>query len=828
MDSILLDVRLALRLLARNPAFTATVALSLALGIGANTAIFTLLDAVMWRTLPVADPGGLRVIAPNLTYQQYRRLADDNQVADLAAYSTVRLNVSVDGSVEPTTDGQLVTGGYFPLLGVVPSLGRAIGPEDDTVPNGHPVAMISAGYWQRRFGRLPSVLGQSISISGTPFTIIGVTPPEFFGVEVGMNPDLYIPVMMQPTAMPAFENLLDKPIIFRSWLTALARLKPGVQQAAAEGALQGLWLQTLPGPLPPGENPFRLNPASTGLSSLRRQFSQPLFVLMAVVGLVLLIACANTASLLLARASARRPEFAMRLALGASRWRLIKQLLIESATLAALGGLSGIILARWATHLLVVFMSSGRSPITLDLNPNLRILAFTAAVSAVTGLLFGLAPALGAARLNLWPTLKNAGSLSSRSRGLLRPGKVLAVFQLAVSVPILVASGLFIRSLQGLSGEDFGVPRDRVLVVRVEPRGSDQRNIPGTTARLDRVYRDLIEKVRAIPGVRLVSIGQSTPTSPLGGAGTQVTLPSGDKVRVPLLMLYAGYFATVGVPMAAGREFEEGDLAANAAAVCIVNEAFGRTVFPGENPLGKPCYNGRRPNVNDTTGPRYASGPEDYHIVGVVRDSRYTNPRGEPDPIIYTTFLQTGTGRGQMVLHVRVAGEAGQVVPQIRDEVLRVDPTLPAFDVHTLAEEMDAALVRERLIALLSMLFGGLALLLASLGLYGLLSFGVVQRTSELGVRMALGAGRGDVVRLVLKEATTLVIVGLAVGVPAALAAARLASSQISVLLFRLRPTDPLTIAIAALGLAAVAMVAAYLPARRASRVNPLTALKAE
>jgi predicted permease len=828
MESLLLDLRLAFRLLVRSPAFTATVALSLALGIGANTAIFTLLDTVLWRTLPVKDPGGLRVIAPNVTYQQYRRLADDNQAADLAAYSTVRLNVSVNGAVEPTTDGQLVTGGYFPLLGVTPILGRAIGPDDDRVPNGHPVAMISAGYWQRRFGRNPSVLGQSLSISGSSFTIIGVTPPEFFGVEVGMNPDIYIPVMMQPTAMPAFENLLDKPIIFRTWLTALARLRPGVQRTAAQGSLQALWLQTLPGPLPPGENPFGLNPAATGLSSLRRQFSQPLFVLMAVVGLVLLIACANTASLLLARASARRPEFAMRLALGAGRWRLIRQLLVESVTLAALGGLCGIVLARWATHLLVVFMSSGRSPIALDLNPNPRILVFTAAISAATGLLFGLAPALGAARLDLWPALKNAGSLSSRGRGLLRPGKVLAVFQLALSVPILVAAGLFIRSLQGLSGDDFGVSRDRVLVVRVEPRGSDQRNIPGTTARLDQVYRNLLEKVRAIPGVRMASIGQSTPTNPLGGAGTPLTLPSGDKVRVPLVMLYAGYFATVGVPMAAGREFEESDLVPNAATVCIVNEAFVRRVFPGQNPLGKPCYTGRRPNVNDTTGPRYATAPEDYHIVGVVRDSRYINPRGDAEPVIYTTFLQTGTGRGQMVLHVRVAGEAGQVLPQIRDEVLRVDPTLPAFDVHTLAEEMDAALVRERLIAMLSTLFGGLALLLASIGLYGLLSFGVVQRTSELGVRMALGAGRGDVVRLVLSEAMILVVAGLAVGVPAALATARLTSSQISGLLFGLRASDPLTIALAALGLTAVALVAAYLPARRASRVNPLAALKAE
>jgi predicted permease len=828
MDSLLKDVRLALRLLARSPGFTVTVALSLALGIGANTAIFTLLDTVMWRTLPVADPGGLWVLVPNLTYQQHRKLADENQAADLAAYSSVRLNVSVNGSVEPTTDGQLVTGGYFPLLGVTPALGRAIGPDDDRIPNGHPVAMIGAGYWQRRFGRDPSVLGQTISISGSSFTVIGVTPPEFFGVEVGMNPDIYIPVMMQPTAMPAFENLLDKPIIFRTWLTSIGRLKPGVQEAAAEGTLQALWAETLPDRLPPGENPFRLNPAANGLSSLRRQFSQSLFVLMGVVGIVLLIACANTANLLLARAGARRPEFAMRLALGAGRWRLIRQLLVESLLLAALGGVSGILLARLATQLLVVFMSSGRSPISLDLNPNVSILAFTTAISVATGLLFGLAPALGATRFDLWPALKNAAALAARGRGTFRPGKLLAVCQVALSLPVLVAAGLFIRSLQGLSGENFGVPRESVLVVRVEPRGSDQRNIPGTTARLDRTYRELLEKVRGIPGVRTASIGQSTPTSPFGGAGTQVTLPSGDTRRVPLVMLYAGYFATMGIPIAAGREFDEADLFATAPAVCIVNEAFVRMVLPGENPLGKRCFTGRRPNVNDTTGPRYSTPAEDYRIVGVVKDSRYTNPRGEPEAVIYTTFLQTGTGRGQMVLHVRVAGRADSVVPRIRDEVLRVDPSLPAFDVHTLAEEMDAALVRERLIAMLSTLFGGLALLLVSVGLYGLLMFGVVQRRGELGVRMALGAGRGDVVWLVLRDAMMLVVIGLAVGVPAALATARLASSQLSGLLFGLKGTDPLTIAVASLGLAAVALLAAYLPARRASRVDPLAALKAE
>jgi predicted permease len=297
-----------------------------------------------------------------------------------------------------------------------------------------------------------------------------------------------------------------------------------------------------------------------------------------------------------------------------------------------------------------------------------------------------------------------------------------------------------------------------------------------------------------------------------------------------MAMLYANYFATMGIPIAAGREFDEGDLAENAPSVCVVNEAFVRRVFPGENPIGKTCFSGRRPNPNDTTGPRYVAnaGPQDYRIVGVVKDSRYSNPRGEAQPVIYTTFLQTGTGRGQMVLHVRVAGNAGTILPRIRDEVLRVDPSLPAFDVHTLAEEMDAALVQERLIAVLSSLFGGLALLLASIGLYGLLTFGVVQRTNELGLRMALGAGRARLVWMTLKEAMVLVLAGVAIGVPAAIGIARIAGNELSGLLFGLKPNDPVTIAAAAVVLVLVASVAAYLPAQRASRVDPLVALRNE
>jgi predicted permease len=547
-----------------------------------------------------------------------------------------------------------------------------------------------------------------------------------------------------------------------------------------------------------------------------------LFVLLAMVGLVLLTACANTANLLLARAAARRPEFAMRLALGAGRHRLMRQLLIESVVLAVLGGVCGVLLARWATQLLVVYISSGRTPIALNLTPNLRILAFTAAVSVVTGLLFGLAPAWRATRIDLASALKNVRSVT-RS---LRPGRVLSIAQLALSLLLLVGAGLFVRSLEKLNGEDTGL-RQSVVMLRVEPKGSDQRNIPGTSERLNRTYQELIRRAQEIPNVRLASMAQGTPTAPTGGGGAAIQLPSGEQLRVPMLMVYPNYFATIGIPMVRGRDFGAGDLAEHAPAVCIVNESFARQVFAGQDPIGKPCHTGRRGRLLSSPEGQQRSA-EPFQIVGVVKDSRYSNPRGETQPVIYLTFLQTNTGRGQMVLHVRVTGNPGAVIQRIREQVAAVDPAVPMFDVHTLDEEMNAALVQQRLIAMLSGLFSGLALMLACVGLYGLLAFTLVQRTGEIGIRMALGARRGDVVWLVVSEALLLVAIGIAIGVPAALAVARLASSQISGLLFGLEATDPFTIATAAFALASVAAFAAYLPARRAARVDPMVALRTD
>ena len=828
LESTVQDFRYGLRQLRRKPGFAVVIVSSLALGIGANTAIFSLIDAVLLRMLPIEKPAELHLITrhqPNgssrgFEYGEFRRLRDDGVVfADLAAYATARINVSIDGSMEPTAEGQLVSGSYFPLLGVDAIAGRTLGLEDDLNPNGHPVAVISYSYWERRFERDPSVLGRTMHLSGTAFTIIGVTPREFFGLEVGRAADIFVPLMMQPTVMPAAENWLGQAIKRSSWLSIVGRLKPGHSRQQAQARLAGLdvldplWTK----PAFRGEQPQRipetlgLTPAATGISALRDQFSQPLLILMAVVSIVLLIACANVANLVLARAASRLPEFSMRLALGAGRWRLIRQLLMENVILAALGGLVGLLLARWATGLLVTFMSSGRTPIVLRLEPDTRILAFTAIASILTGVLCGLVPALRASRLDVVSGLKGQARGSIGGSHWIGPGKVLVVSQVVLCLLLLFSAGLFVRSLQTLDGQDGGFDRHRVLIVRVEPRGSDQRGVPGTSERLDRTYRDLLQRVGSIPGVRAASLAHFGPTSPVAYAGP-VRLPDGTEQRVPQMMVYPNYFATMDIALRAGRDFSERDLDEGSPLVGVVNEAFVRQIMNGENPVGKRLIVERDERARE--------------IIGVVEDSRYANLKEETLPLVYQPFLQTNTGRGQMTLHVRISDGAAGVVSRVREEVQRIDKDMPLFAIHTLADQMNSLLSRERLVATLSMLFGMLALLLASVGLYGLMAFSVVQRTGEMGLRMALGAARLSVVRMVMREALLLVGIGLVIGVPCALITGRLAASQVSGLLFGLSATDPTTMMGAVLVLMGVAAVAAYLPASRAARVDPMVALR--
>ena len=825
LEQTLQDLRYAARTLAKSPGFTATAVLSLALGIGANTALFTLIDAVTWRMLPVKAPETLLLLgqrqgaalANEFSYQQYEMIRDHNRVLDLAAYAGVRLNVSIDGRPEPATLGQLVSGRYFSLLGVGPAAGRALGPEDDRTPGGHPVAMISHGYWKRRFALDPAVVGRPISLSGTLFTIVGVTPPEFFGVEVGTSPDLFVPIMMQPAVMPVSENLLADPINRYSWVRIVARLLPAVSAPQAQVALASLapdaeWRPRTKHGDVQTDVTLGLTPAATGLSDLRTEFSAPLRILIGVVAIVLLIACANTGNLVLARSATRRSEFAVRLALGASRSRLIRQVLVEGLVLAGLAGTCGIALAYAATRVLVTYVSTGRSPVILDLAPDGRLLAFTAAVSLLTGLLFASVPALRASRLDMATAGRKDLGGTRHALGGLKPGRWLVAGQVALSLLLLIAAGLFVRSLQNLQRQETAMDPHHLLIVRVEPRGSDQRGVPGTLARLDGIYRGLLARVERLPGVQSASLARTEPLVPIGFSGP-VTGPSGSEVRSQILMIYPKYFATMGLSIAHGRDFTDSDLRPGAPMVALVNETFVRLALAGREPLGATVV---------------MAGRDRIEIVGVVKDSRYPDVRSATPPILYQTFLQARSGRGQMVLHVRADGPVGRLVPELREAVQSIDRHVPIFEIHSLAEEMDATFVRERLVATLAGFFGAVALTLVCVGLYGLMSFTVARRTAEIGVRVALGAARGDVAWLIARQTLTLVLAGVAAGLPIAWLLARLATTQLSALLFDLTPADPPTIAAATGVLILVAMGAGWLPARRASRIDPIVALRSE
>ncbi|HYW45504.1 MAG TPA: ABC transporter permease [Bryobacteraceae bacterium] len=824
------DLRYGLRLLRKNPVFSSVAVLSLALGIGANTAIFSLIDAVMLKLLPVRDPRELLILAkqaeggvdPAFYYETYERLKKEQPFfRELAAYSPVRLNVSIEGQSESSM-GQLVSGNFYSVLGVGAVAGRTFTADDDRVPGGHPVAMISYRYWQRRFGLESSAVGRKVLIDGTPFTIVGVTPPAFFGLEAGTSPDVSVPVMMQRQVMPDAENWLQRSTNTVDWLRIFGRLKPGVAAAQASSGMavifgrvqsrlaaeidsnwQSKWLKEW------AADRLVLVPGATGLSSLRRQFSKPLFVLMGVVALVLLIACTNVANLLLARAAARRREIALRMAIGATRTRLVRQLLVESLLLSSLGGALGIVFAFWGSGLLVHFLSTGGPLIQLDLTPDLRILAFTAAISAATGILFGLAPAMRAAGIDLTPALKQGGRSAGGRHSLGRAlgfGKALAAAQVTLSLVLVMGAGLLVRSLQRLDDVDPGFRRDRVFTVGLAPRGSDQKNGPNAL-RLHRLYLDLQERIQAIPGVIAASFAGMRPTMQL--QPRTFSTADGRQFRGSWTQVYPKFFATLGAPILRGRDFGPSDMAEGAPFVAVINETLARRVFPNEDPIGK------RIVCNRTSA---------CEVIGVVRDIAYSTLKREPESTLYQTFLQGPTGRGQMELHVRFAGDPVAIAAQVRREVAATDPNLPAFVIRTLATEVDAALIRERLLALLSTVFGALAVLLAGIGLYGVIAYSVGRRTQEIGVRMALGASRREVWRLVLGETLWIAGAGIACGVPVSLAATHL----IAGFLYGVKAGDPLVLMAAALFLAVIATIAGYVPARRASRIDPMTALRQE
>ena len=829
MENFSRDLRYGLRGLAKSPGFTVVAALSLALGIGANTAIFSVLDAVLLRLLAARAPEQLVSVNTafsvrgemrynqSFSYPVYRALRDGAQSAQVIAFRTLPMSLSVNGATERIT-GAIISGNYFSTLGVEPAIGAMIGAEDDQKPGSGgprgPVAVLSYGLWRRRFGGDPSVLGRSITINGQPFTVAGVAARGFTGTEVGQTPDVFAPMMLQSVLMPGNTGALNAPR--NAWLRIMGRLGPltSTQQAEAELSvvLQRFNQELLSGmgELSPArrrswlEQGITLLPAGSGIATgLRRQFSKPLYILMAVVGLVLLIACANIANLLLARATGRQREIAIRLALGATRRRLVSQLMVESAILAMVGAGIGALLSRWIRDLLLRFLPQAEGiRVALDL----RVLGFTLLLAMLTGVLFGLAPALQATRPAVMTGLK--GELARLGRGRFSLRQALVVLQVSVSLLLLVGAGLFVRSLQSIQSIDPGFEREKILLASVEPALNGYK--PDQTVLF---YDRLLDRVSALPNVRAVSLADC---DPLGNhTGNDIFVegyqPRADEPQdsPSITRIAPGYFSAMGISLLLGRDFELRD-SRNGPKVMIVNETFARHYLPDRNPIGARVG--------------FSRNKFDVEIVGVVRDSKYASLREPATRMMYTPLFQSSYLLGQTVLHVRSAGSPASLIALVRDRVRALDSNLPVFNIHTVEERVDQSLTQEKLLATLSGLFGGLALALAAVGLYGVMAYAVGQRTREIGIRMALGADRGVILTQVLREAGVMTLGGILLGLPMAYGLTKLVSS----LLYGIRPTDPAAVCGAVVALVIAAMIAAWIPARRATRVDPLVALRCE
>jgi predicted permease len=812
LDDLRQDLRYAARGLVRTPAFAAVAVLTLAVGIGANTAIFTLLDAVLLRPLPVRDAGTLVLAShqidgrQNLPFSayQFRALRAQREVlADLAAFRPLLVSVSDRGDTDMAV-GQLVSGNYYRLLGVSAALGRTLTEADDVQPGSHPVAVISEGYWQRRFGGAASVLGQSIRINGRPFTIIGVSARGFAGTEAGRPFDVAIPLSMQVGVFGP-RSLIDDASEAR-WLYLIGRLPPGMSRVRASAALEVAWnrLRSVrtPSGRPMPRPRFSLLDGAQGVNPLRDRFSLPLRLLMAMVVLVLAIACGNLASLLIARSSARRQEIGLRLALGAGRSRLFRQLLAESVLLSTVGGAIGVGLAFVGSGVLVQLMSGREGPIVLDLSPNVRTLIFTLGVSLAAGLLFGVVPAVRATRLVISTAARPAATAHAGRRW--SQGTTAA--QVALSVLLLVEAGLFARSLSSLRGLDTGYTNGgSVLLASIRPSGTAD----GLTGVID-LFRDLSAH---LPALRATSM-TFTMDTPLGGVSMTKNLeaiegvPQPDADPVSFNFVGPHFFRTIGIPVE-GRDIRVED-DEGAPAVAVISRSVAQRYFPNVNPLGK----------------HIRTGGAEVEIVGVAADVKYVSVQAPSTPMVYLPYLQgrDAAGVGVLTLAVRAAGRMDETIAAVRRETRAFSPQSAIARLTTLDELMNGALARERIVAMLSMAFGAIALLLGCIGVYGTLAYAVSRRTRELGVRIALGAIASRLMMRVLVESLRPVAIGAAIGLPIAFAAGRLSES----LLFGVTGRDPSTYVIATSVLVVSAVAASWLPARRAALVDPLIALRSE
>jgi putative ABC transport system permease protein len=827
------DLRFAVRTLAKSPLFVLVALLSLALGIGANTAIFTLVDQVLLRLLPVKNPRQLVLLwgrgshygynngSYKLSYPMYADFRDKNQVFSgmFCTWGTA-MSLSYRGHTERVS-GELVSGTYFPVLGVKAAIGRLFTPADDKLPGGAPYAVLSYDFWQSRFGGDPRVLGMKLIVNGYPLTVVGVSQAGFDGTDPGYSPQIRVPIMMK--AQMDQLNFYSLTTRRGRWVRAYGRLKPGVTIEQARAGLEPLFHQMLD--MEVREAAFAhastvtkqrflrmwidLLPASKGYSTLRVEFSKPLLVLTAIVALVLLIACANVANLLIARATSRQKEIAVRLALGAARWRIVSQLLVESLLLALTGGAVGLLLAVWMDRALIAFLPTGDRPLTISTAPDWRVLAFSLGVSLATGIVFGLIPALQATRPDLAGTLKNqagavAGGISVKAR------KALVVAQVMLSLLLLIGAGLFIRSLRNLKDLDPGFQTQNLLTFSIDPmlNGYPQ-------ARSREIFRDLRERLGSLPGVNSAAFAV-VPVLDGEEWDNVFTVESykakpGEWIDPHMNFISPDFFKALDIRVLAGRDFTALD-GEGAPRVAIVNAKFAKRYFGTVNAVGRHIGMGGDPGTKT-----------DITIVGVVRATKYENMRDEIPEEVYVPYRQADFTSG-MTAYVRTARDPEQVFSEIRRAVNAEDPNLPVSDMRTLEKQMEDSLVTERLVASLSSAFGMVATLLAAIGLYGVMAYMVARRTREIGLRMALGAEAGHVVWLVMKEVLLLVTIGVGIGLPTALGLARWVKTQ----LYGIAPSDPATIALAVLGIVGVAIAAGYLPALRATRVDPVRALRWE
>jgi len=827
INELMRNLRYAFRGFAHSPGFTLVALLTIALGIGANAAIFSLVNATMFPRLSVRDPSRLFYVGSVLSYPVYAELRDHNDVLDgLVAWGSITASLNTDGGNTELVGGAIVTGNYFDVLGVAAVQGRTLAVTDDVTPGGHPVAVISHRFWQRRFGGQLDIVGRDVSFNGHPFTIVGVIPKDFGGLQLGVPSDFYVPMMMQAVMRPprsGYSGEQNPDLLTKSgsaWLSPLGQLKRGITRAQAESSLTGLVTAMAPAiePTTPS-SAIRLTPINEGAPGQRAQLIPIAGLLMSVVGAVLLIACANLANLLLSRAVARRREIAVRLAIGASRGRLTRQLLTESVLLAVIGGGVGLALAVLVVRgFSIAPTMPGELPLALDVPLDARLLVFGFSLSLLTGILFGLAPALRASRPNLVVGLKDESFVSNERVRRFSLRNTLVVAEVALSVLLLIATGLFVRSLRHAQTIDPGFDAERLLSTPI-----NINLLRYTKAQGREFYTRVVDLMRELPGVESASVARVAAVSgsrrrlslSVEGRASNSGLSSQDRGVTPAgtesvsaNVIGPSFFQTLGIPLLKGRDFSEGD-SDDRPQVLIVNEFLARRLFPGEEPLG------RRVSFSGDQGPW-------REIVGVVRDSKYAALVEAPTPVVYLPLAQNHeTG---MTLYIRTSGDPANLVASVRASLQSLEPALPVTSISPVMAVLSASLYPARMGAVLLMVFGGLALLLATVGVYGVVAFSVSRRTRELGIRQALGADTRNVFQLVIGEGMSLVVIGVALG----LAGAAFGTRVLTSFLYGTSTLDLATFATVPAILGTVALVACIVPARRAVKVDPMVALRFE